>query len=83
MICKETHRYDRKFEGIPEDQSDPGRHRCAGCAYDLGVKSIREGGPASLDLEVLPFSQADAVRHKSPQAAFEMGRRDDKVLASI
>lgn len=76
MICKQPHRYDKKFEDLPDDQSDPGRHRCAGCAYEVGVKSINEGGPANLDLDELPFSQADAVRHKSPSAAFEMGRRD-------
>ena len=80
MICNKPHRYEKKFEDLPGDQGDPGRHRCAGCAYDLGVKSIMEGGPANLDAETLPFSQADAVRHRSLLAAFEMGRRDALLL---
>lgn len=74
MICKKSHRYDEKFKDLPDDQSAPNRHRCAGCAYELGVKSVKEGGPAHLSPDELPFSQADQVRHKSPQAAFEMGR---------
>ncbi len=34
MICKKAHRHDFFFATLPKDQSDPARHRCAGCAYE-------------------------------------------------
>ena len=38
MICYKTHRYEARFENLPEDQGGSGRHRCAGCAYEKGYE---------------------------------------------
>ncbi len=35
--CQDTHRYNSLFSALPEDQSYPFRHKCAGCAYELGL----------------------------------------------
>lgn len=37
--CQAPHRYDTMFTAIPEDQSYPFRHKCAGCAYELGFQA--------------------------------------------
>jgi len=73
-ICKRSHRYWAVLDELPDDQGGDGRHRCAGCAYELGLAAGRAGGavlefdPASLD-----FSQAGTARHKSPTAAWALG----------
>ena len=44
--CTETHNHipARKLTGLPESRAEPGRHRCAGCAYDLGyADGIKQG----------------------------------------
>ena len=74
MICKKGHRYDARFENLPEDQGGAGRHRCAGCAYERGyVDGLNREEKMDLDLDSLPESQAGAVRHKSPHAAYALG----------
>lgn len=37
-ICQKPHRYSREFDELPGDQSFTvnGRHKCAGCAFELG-----------------------------------------------
>ena len=62
-VCKHEHRNDPRFHELPEDQGRTGRHRCAGCAYDMGFAAgkIREESPR-LDFTGLPESQAKAVR---------------------
>lgn len=75
--CKNEHRHDPYFEELPHDQGGHGRHRCAGCAYDLGYESgYRRDEDFSMDLEALPESQAGTVRHRSPHAAFAQGYLD-------
>lgn len=75
-ICNQAHRYDVRFESLPEDQGYPGRHRCAGCAYELGYAAgERSDAHFRLDLDALPDSQAGSVRHRDPQAAFQLGFR--------
>ena len=66
-VCKHNHRYEATFRDLPVDQGGVGRHKCAGCAYELGrTRSL-------LDFESLPVSQAGEVRHKSPYAAWVLG----------
>jgi len=74
MNCQKDHRYDSTYHDLPDDQGGAGRHKCAGCAYEVGLAA----GQRRLDrLEIsfsdLPESQAGAVRHKSPHAAFALG----------
>ena len=75
--CDKDHRYQKRFESLPDDQGGAGRHRCAGCAYERG---FGDGGERreklDIDLASLPESQAGTVRHKSPHAAYAMGYYD-------
>jgi hypothetical protein len=73
-MCKKDHRYDPIFKSLPDDQGGAGRHACAGCAYERGLKAgqNREEN-IKLDLGSLPTSQAGEVRHKSPHAAWALG----------
>ena len=73
MICKKAHRHDFFFATLPKDQSDPARHRCAGCAYELGKRQGRRGEEANFSPEEIPFSQAGYVRHRAAEEAFELG----------
>lgn len=74
-ICQKRHRYDvPEFEQLPADQGGDGRHRCAGCAFDLGVEHGRKREPSiAVDFDSLPDSQAGSVRHRSPHAAYALG----------
>ena len=77
MICNKDHRYDARFENLPEDQGGAGRHRCAGCAYERGYgDGLDRKEILDLDLDSLPESQAGTVRHKSPHAAYALGYLD-------
>lgn len=70
MICNKPHRYDARFENLPEDQGGAGRHRCA---YEKGYKDgLNRKEQLNLDLDSLPESQAGTVRHKSPHAAYAL-----------
>ncbi|GET26830.1 hypothetical protein [Prolixibacter sp. NT017] len=76
-ICKKEHRNDNQFADLPEDQGGVGRHKCAGCAYELGYQDGLARKPLrSIDLAKLPESQAKVVRHKSPYAAYAKGYYD-------
>lgn len=78
--CQSQHRYSEQFVNLPLDQSNPsGRHRCAGCAYDVGFQyGLQRVKNFNIDdvINSLPFSQAGTVRHKSPHAAFIIGYED-------
>lgn len=74
MICNKDHRYLKEFEALPDSQdNENGRHICAGCAYEEGLRDARNGKPRAIDLSHLPFSQAGTVRHKSARAAYNLG----------
>lgn len=74
MLCTKEHRYDRDFAALPEDQGNDGRHHCAGCAYDRGFDDgLNMRTILDLRLDTLDESQAGAVRHRSPQAAYALG----------
>lgn len=80
MACKKDHRYLAMFDNFPFDQGGLGRHKCAGCAYELGLKDgeIRKEH-IHIDLDSLPESQAGTIRHKSPHAAYARGYYDGVV----
>jgi hypothetical protein len=72
--CMLQHRYDPAFHELPDDQGGAGRHRCAGCAYELGVaQEFQRAETLKLELDSIPSSQAGTVRHKSPHAAWALG----------
>lgn len=75
--CNREHRHWPFLESLPHDQGGHGRHKCAGCAYELGYQAgrMREEN-LHIDLESLPLSQAGTVRHKSPHAAYAQGYYD-------
>jgi len=76
-ICNKEHRYSDTFSTLPLDQGGQGRHKCAGCAYELGFNAGRNfEEDIQIDLNSLPESQAGTVRHKSPHAAFAQGYLD-------
>ncbi|MUK78966.1 hypothetical protein GNP84_18975 [Aliivibrio fischeri] len=78
-LCNNQHRYYPEFESLPDDQSlsADGRHKCAGCAYEQGHQlGLVRATSLSMNFEILPDSQAGAVRHKSVQAAFAEGYKD-------
>lgn len=80
MECNKQHRYDQKFNQLPIDQGGVGRHKCAGCAYELGYNDgFNRREQLHINLDELPDSQAGTVRHKSPHAAYAMGYYDGVV----
>lgn len=78
MICKKDHRHLDIFKDLPYyDQGGSGRHKCAGCAYELGFNDgLERKEHLHIDLDILPESQAGTVRHKSPLAAYAKGYYD-------
>ena len=76
-LCKHDHRHLPEFGMLPNDQGGHGRHKCAGCAYELGYTAgLSRDERLHIDLDSLPESQAGTVRHKSPHAAFAKGYYD-------
>jgi len=70
---------------LPDSQAGLGRHKCAACAYSLGVVGNEDtSGPWSecqhdqrapeAMMARLPDSQAGAGRHKCPVCAYAQGR---------
>ena len=77
MGCHKEHIYDSKFSKLPIDQGGIARHRCAGCAYDLGHEDgFARKEKLHINLSKLPYSQTGTVRHKSPHAAYALGYLD-------
>lgn len=74
--CQNPHRHDPYFSKFPKDQGDFSRHKCAGCAYELGYQAgyVKQ---SSLDMKAaidsIQESQASHVRHISPMAAYAQG----------
>ena len=72
--CQSDHRYHPSLEDLPDSQGGPGRHKCAGCAFELGYDDGFEGrGRQQLNETVLLDSQAGTGRHKDVSAAYELG----------
>ncbi|BCV40868.1 hypothetical protein [Shewanella algae] len=76
MTCQSSHRYWGFFDALPFEQGTEGRHKCCGCAYELGYNQGVTMKLPSFDPATLPFSQAGSVRHKSVHAAFAQGYYD-------
>jgi len=76
--CQDSHRYDDMFQTLPEDQSYPFRHKCAGCAYELGFQAgISNQEPNESEaIDSILKSQAAKVRHRSPRLAYYRGFTD-------
>lgn len=80
MVCNRKHsNLTHIMSKLPTDQGGKGRHKCAACAYERGVKAgyelIEEIDIGSV-LDDLAESQAGSQRHKSPHAAFALGYYD-------
>jgi len=76
-VCDKDHKYKEMFNNLPFDQGGAGRHKCAGCAYELGYNDgLQRKERIHIDLDNLPESQAGTVRHKSPHAAYAQGYYD-------
>lgn len=75
MICKKKHRYLAEYSTLmdAQDNTNGGRHICAGCAYEEGIKDGMNGHPRKNDLSHLPYSQAGTVRHKDAKEAYDEG----------
>ncbi len=73
MICDHDHAYNRDLNSLPENQGKPGRHLCAGCAFEEGFWQGRDGLAKSFDIINLNEGQRGAARHKDVQAAFDLG----------
>ncbi|MEN4542796.1 MULTISPECIES: hypothetical protein [Pantoea] len=76
--CQDAHRYNSLFNALPEDQSYPFRHKCAGCAYELGFSAglTNQLPNESAAIESILKSQAAEVRHRSPRVAYYQGFTD-------
>lgn len=76
-VCIKEHRDWPFFDSLPKDQGGHGRHKCAGCAYELGYQmGVTREEELIMNIDDLPESQAGTVRHKSPHAAFALGYND-------
>jgi len=80
MACKKNHADLQKImENLPIDQGGNGRHKCAACAYTMGLNDgykLIEQIDLSDVLDSLEESQATPQRHKSPHAAYAQGYID-------
>lgn len=76
IICKKPHRHSQIFSVLNEYQGTQARHKCCGCAFDLGVLHAQQGiEMAETDsvLKDIPHSQASTVRHKDAYQAYKLG----------
>lgn len=73
-ICDKNHRYAEILRDVEYSQSyEDGRHRCAGCAYEIGILDGLNNIKRNIEELALPYSQAGTGRHKSPVHAYELG----------
>lgn len=72
--CNHKHRFDKRFTDLPSYQGSSERHRCSGCAFELGfTEGLKRQTLLNVDFNQLPYSQAGEVRHKSVHTAFALG----------
>ncbi|MCL2222778.1 MAG: hypothetical protein FWC20_10635 [Oscillospiraceae bacterium] len=81
MVCKDRHRYFADYENLPEaqDNRSGGRHVCAGCAYEEGLKDGIKENEKKTNFSHLPKSQAGTVRHKDAKSAYSLGYAKGKI----
>ncbi len=80
-ICKKDHRYRSEFESLCDDQSNPPRHKCCGCAYEQGLIDGEAGQRSEPKIDSWPISQAGTVRHKSALEAYNLGYQKGSTIA--
>lgn len=76
MLCLKDHRYIPELSNLPDAQSGAGRHKCPGCAYELGYQDGLNHNIKALDINLLDDSQAGTGRHKDVYAAYALGYQD-------
>lgn len=80
MDCKKEHsKIQSVMANLPTDQGGIGRHKCAACAYEIGLDAgynLDEQINLSNLLNSIEESQAQEQRHKSPHAAYAQGYLD-------
>lgn len=80
MKCEINHKNRTEIlEALPERQLGPGRHKCAGCAYEKGLEDGRNRKMIlniTQILNQLPDSQAKPQRHKDAHIAYIKGYYD-------
>lgn len=79
-ICKKKHRSLASYSSLPEAQDNQcgARHKCAGCAYEQGLKDGLAGCEQKTDFSFLPYSQAKKVRHKDAVEAYKEGYEEGR-----
>lgn len=75
MICNKKHRFNKILKSFPDGQDNQhkGRHVCAGCAYEKGVRDGLDNNPRMTSFSSLNISQAGEGRHKDPLAIYKAG----------
>lgn len=75
--CKKDHKKtDEIIKNLSIDQSYPGRHRCASCAYEQGIYDAQNKIQKQTIDELskkLSYSQAGKRRHRSVEEAYYLG----------
>lgn len=74
--CQKDHSLtDDIIKELSIDQSGTGRHKCAACAYEEGLKDGKLGKKREIDVinKIIPFSQKGRRRHKSTIEAYNLG----------
>lgn len=84
MICQKEHRYYEEFASLPyaQDNQNQGRHVCAGCAYEQGVRDGLDNNIKRTRFDDLESSQAGNVRHRDPLASYDLGYSLGKRISS-
>lgn len=76
-ICTKNHHHWSLLDCLPEDKSGAGKFKCAGCAYEKGLRAGKNKEESlNIELETLHESQSMTLQHKSPHAAFAKGYLD-------
>ncbi len=80
MPCQKDHSNIASIlNGLSEGQYKAGRHKCAGCAYELGYQDglkRKENVNIEKCMQDLDDSQAGPQRHKSAQEAYALGYKN-------
>ncbi len=79
MPCKKDHSNIASIlNGLSDGQYKTGRHKCAGCAYELGYQDGLKRNEKNIEqrMQDLDDSQAGPQRHKSAQEAYALGYKN-------
>lgn len=80
MSCQKDHsNIAAILNGLSDGQYKAGRHKCAGCAYELGYQDgLKRIEQINIEqrMQSLDDSQAGPQRHKSAQEAYALGYKN-------